>query len=593
MCECDVPVGNDFVAISGGYDHNVALKASSHQTYFSIAKDKTNIDFGDTSESEMFQVWNDGMEILDYSVSISEGAQYFSVSPTSGSSTSFLDKISHNVSIDRSDIFPGDIVTGNVRISASGAEDSPQYINLSASEPSQPILTVEAVGNGIVEPTTGTYDMGEIITIVATPDSGYRVKTWTNTDDDFNIDPNNTVTMNSDKTIIVVFEPIPVRLFVEVIEGEGTIDPNGGIFDMGTTLTLTALPEDGYGVKGWYDANNVLLSTDPTIEVLMDSDKTINVEFERIPSEIEIAKMVVKASKIRGEWASDSFVVSGNIYPEGLGIIANPVNNGTDIHIEVIHDANSIACGHTETLNPDLIKIDAKRRKLSYIARIKKGERGCIKNFKVDLIRGSYSIIAKDVNLSGLCSPVLVKITIGDYYGVGMARDAIDYLAMGIEHDKVTDTINGRKSIPMRLLSGIANSLRVDKCVFRLGKGRKEGKDYLMIQGAIAIEDDSINIASENIVVGWGDPNIVELPANDLYQIGYRKVFKYKKPRGVKSSIAAALFNLENCTFRIIIRNADIGLQANPVDFDIQFDNFNETVPLQLTRKNANLFVYP
>lgn len=69
-------------------------------------------------------------------------------------------------------------------------------------------------GHGTVSPTTGTYPRGTVVTLTAHPDAGYRVKQWTGTDagnDPY--DSNNTVTMDSDKTITIEFD-VPQMLTV-------------------------------------------------------------------------------------------------------------------------------------------------------------------------------------------------------------------------------------------------------------------------------------------------------------------------------------------------------------------------------------------
>jgi hypothetical protein len=64
-------------------------------------------------------------------------------------------------------------------------------------------------GNGTVSPTSGTYNDGEIVTLSAIPDSGYRVLEWNGTDDDSSTSNTNTVIMASDKDVTVEFEQIP------------------------------------------------------------------------------------------------------------------------------------------------------------------------------------------------------------------------------------------------------------------------------------------------------------------------------------------------------------------------------------------------
>ena len=78
-----------------------------------------------------------------------------------------------------------------------------------------------------------------------------------------------------------------------------------------------------------------------------------------------------------------------------------------------------------------------------------------------------------------------------------------------------------------------------------------------------------------------------------MYQIGRKYAFKYNSPKDPDISVAAAIFDLEECTFKIVIRNADIKSQGDTVDFRIKFGDFDETVRLQLREEKENWFIYP
>ncbi|BBO68828.1 hypothetical protein DSCA_27580 [Desulfosarcina alkanivorans] len=60
-------------------------------------------------------------------------------------------------------------------------------------------------GNGTVSPASGTYDEGETVTLTATPDTGYHVMSWSGTDDDNSTATTNTVVMDSNQTVTVLF----------------------------------------------------------------------------------------------------------------------------------------------------------------------------------------------------------------------------------------------------------------------------------------------------------------------------------------------------------------------------------------------------
>ncbi len=81
-------------------------------------------------------------------------------------------------------------------------------------------LTVSVIGgHGTVEPTSGTYYAGTIVTLTAEPDIGWRVRAWTGTDDDSSVETTSSVVMNSDRVVTVEFEQ-PRTLIVSVGGGQ-------------------------------------------------------------------------------------------------------------------------------------------------------------------------------------------------------------------------------------------------------------------------------------------------------------------------------------------------------------------------------------
>ncbi len=141
-------------------------------------------------------------------------------------------------------------------------------------------------GHGSVSPTSGSYAVGTVVMLTATPNTGYRVKAWSGTNNDSSTSNTNTVTMNSNKTATVEFEEIPVTqyaLTASVVGGHGSVSPTSGSYAAGTVVTLTATPNTGYRVKAWNGTNNDS-STSNTNTVTMNSNKTVTVEFELIPA---------------------------------------------------------------------------------------------------------------------------------------------------------------------------------------------------------------------------------------------------------------------------------------------------------------------
>ena len=145
-------------------------------------------------------------------------------------------------------------------------------------------LTVNIEGQGTTDPAEGThtYDEGTDVTITATPADGWEFVEWTGaaTGTDLEI----TVTMDDDKTVNAVFveETIPTPTYTLTVDtdGEGvvTVSPEGTEFEEGTTVTLTAIPTEGWTFVRWEGGAS---GTSVSTSVTMENDITVTAVFER------------------------------------------------------------------------------------------------------------------------------------------------------------------------------------------------------------------------------------------------------------------------------------------------------------------------
>ena len=127
-------------------------------------------------------------------------------------------------------------------------------------------LTLNVEGEGTVEPTSGSFDAGTEVSLTATPAPGWAFSRW---EGDASDEANPlTITIDGDTTITAVFtseaeperpapaedeeEPVEVQLIVTV-EGNGHVDldPPGGIYEVGTDVTATAIPDSGWQFDEW------------------------------------------------------------------------------------------------------------------------------------------------------------------------------------------------------------------------------------------------------------------------------------------------------------------------------------------------------
>lgn len=134
------------------------------------------------------------------------------------------------------------------------------------------------VGGGSINISSGTYDAGTGVTLVATPAIGYQFAHWEG--DASGTSGNTVITMDGDKTVVAVFSKVIYTLESRLSPGGGgSVDPPGGNYEAGATVTLTAMPGTGYRFDHWGGDTSGALTT---LNVVMDSNKTVTAYFTRL-----------------------------------------------------------------------------------------------------------------------------------------------------------------------------------------------------------------------------------------------------------------------------------------------------------------------
>jgi hypothetical protein len=175
-----------------------------------------------------------------------------------------------------------------------------------------------------------------------------------------------------------------------------------------------------------------------------------------------------------------------------------------------------------------------------------------------------FKVTVKKADLSGLCSPVSMAIQVGSY----SAETEID-----------ENIINGKKPIPINLLMGVKNSLRVDKTKFT--RDRKTG--YITrsaVRGGFSVE----KINEANLVI-----NPVDITVGSMTFTIPAHTFEYVKGKFACSKVplpdgetASAAFDFNKCKFSLIIKGTKIPDAAGDADFKLEFDDFSEQATILL-----------
>jgi len=148
-------------------------------------------------------------------------------------------------------------------------------------------LTVNVVGNGTVtkNPDKTVYNAGEQVTLTATPGPGATFVGWsgsvTGTQNPI------TITMDSNKTVTATFSGGQTQTYTLTVNvsptGGGTVtkNPDKTVYNSGETVTLTAIPANGYAFVNWTEGTTVL-GTNATLSITMTSNRTITANFQQV-----------------------------------------------------------------------------------------------------------------------------------------------------------------------------------------------------------------------------------------------------------------------------------------------------------------------
>jgi YVTN family beta-propeller protein len=137
-------------------------------------------------------------------------------------------------------------------------------------------LTVSTAGNGsgTVTPPGGTYNHGATVTLSASPAASSVFTSWSGCTANGS---SCSVTMDAAKTVTATFTLKQYSLTVSTTgTGSGTVNPSGGTFNHGTSVSLTATPNTGSQFSGWSVGCS---GTANPCSVLMDGPKSVTASF--------------------------------------------------------------------------------------------------------------------------------------------------------------------------------------------------------------------------------------------------------------------------------------------------------------------------
>ena len=192
---------------------------------------------------------------------------------------------------------------------------------------------------------SGQYEEGATATVTAVANEGFRFLKWTEAGTQISTEASLTFTVTSDRTLTAIFEPIsepapgptPKHTYtINVSAAEGGTASGGGEYEQGSSVTLTATPENGYRFIAWTE-NDEQISTDENYTFIADHDRTIVAIFMPIPKPIyTIHVSSTQGGTIGGSGSyKEGEVVTVNAIPDNGYRFLCWEENGVQVSIEV------------------------------------------------------------------------------------------------------------------------------------------------------------------------------------------------------------------------------------------------------------------
>ena len=181
-------------------------------------------------------------------------------------------------------------------------EDSQDPNNAPSQITRQYTLSVSSGDGGSVS-GGGTFLQGTEVSLTATASVGYSFSSWSNGSTNNPL----TVTLNANTSISANFEALPNTYTLTVSAGEGgSVSSEGGAYEEGTQLTLTASPDDGYQFISWSNG-----STEAFLNISVNDNIALQANFEILDVVMKTKTILIDTSVLPANVQSTFYNVSG------------------------------------------------------------------------------------------------------------------------------------------------------------------------------------------------------------------------------------------------------------------------------------------
>jgi uncharacterized repeat protein (TIGR02543 family) len=130
----------------------------------------------------------------------------------------------------------------------------------------------------------GEFAQGAVVTVTATPNTGYTFTNWTNNGTIVSTSSSYQFTMAGNKALVANFTVVSASQFAVVLSSSpaaGGTTTGSGPYNAGSSVTVTATPNNGYTFTNWTENGNVV-STSSSYQFSLAANRTLIANFKVI-----------------------------------------------------------------------------------------------------------------------------------------------------------------------------------------------------------------------------------------------------------------------------------------------------------------------
>lgn len=130
----------------------------------------------------------------------------------------------------------------------------------------------------------GTFVQGSVAVVNATPNTGYTFTNWTDAGTVVSVSPSFSFTMAGNKNLVANFAAVVIGKYAVVLTANpavGGVTFGSGSYDAGSTVTIVAVPNQGYSFSNWTGDE---LATTASLSFVINSNKNVVANFKLDPT---------------------------------------------------------------------------------------------------------------------------------------------------------------------------------------------------------------------------------------------------------------------------------------------------------------------